>query len=202
MGGIRSSCFIDNNVSQVRDGILFVSRLCAGQRDAERDAGPIDIVSGEQRLALGWRRALGALSGDLFAIGLLATLSVVRVSALLVACPIAFLALRLLGASYVIWLGWSYIRSPLATGRDSRHGDGPARGSMALWLQSFGVGISNPQAVLFFAGLFPQFIPSESGPSVLALLAVTFVIVKLIVLGGYALGARHLVRRLRRPDRL
>ncbi|HET8726843.1 MAG TPA: LysE family transporter [Alphaproteobacteria bacterium] len=64
---------------------------------------------------------------------------------------------------------------------------------------SFGVGISNPKAVLFFAALFPQFTPVGSGPSVLALLVSTFGIVKLVVLGGYALGARHVVRLLRRP---
>lgn len=162
--------------------------------------GPSTLFLVNNALVLGWRRALGALSGDLVAIGLLATLSVVGVGALLVASPIAFMALRLLGASYVMWLGWSYIRSPLPPEGAPATETAPARGRMALWLQSFGVGISNPKAVLFFAALFPQFIPAESGPSVLALLVVTFIIVKLIVLGGYALGARHLVRRFRGPE--
>ncbi|WP_018390227.1 LysE family translocator [Ancylobacter sp. FA202] len=162
--------------------------------------GPSTLFLVNNALALGWRRALGALSGDLVAIGLLATLSVVGVGALLFACPIAFMALRLLGASYVIWLGWSYIRSPSPQEGAPATETAPTRGTLALWLQSFGVGISNPKAVLFFAALFPQFIPAESGPFVLVLLVVTFVIVKLVVLGGYALGARHLVRRLRRPE--
>ncbi|TCK19604.1 threonine/homoserine/homoserine lactone efflux protein [Ancylobacter aquaticus] len=159
--------------------------------------GPSTLFLVNNALALGWRRALGALSGDLVAIGLLATLSVVGVGALLVACPIAFMALRLLGASYVIWLGWSYIRSPSPQEGAPATATAPAPSGMALWLQSFGVGVSNPKAVLFFAALFPQFIPAESGPSVLAVLVVTFVIVKLIVLGGYALGARPLVRLFR-----
>lgn len=162
--------------------------------------GPSTLFLVNNALALGWRRALGALSGDLVAIGLLATLSVVGVGALLVACPFAFMALRLLGASYVIWLGWNYIRSPSTQEGAPATETAPARGGMALWLLSFGVGVSNPKAVLFFAALFPQFIPAESGPSELAVLVVTFVTVKLIVLGGYALGARQLVRRLRRPE--
>ncbi|MDQ0513488.1 threonine/homoserine/homoserine lactone efflux protein [Angulomicrobium amanitiforme] len=73
-------------------------------------------------------------------------MSVVEVGVVLVACPIAFMALRLLGASYVIWLGWSCIRSPSRQegGGAAATETAPVRGSMALWLQSFGVGIGNP----------------------------------------------------------
>src|SRR5690606_26620114 len=128
------------------------------------------------------------------------TLSVIGLGALLMAYPVAVLALRLAGASYIIWLGWSFLRpaAPQAspTAMETAHGGG----GLALWLHSFGVGISNPKAVLFFAALFPQFLPAESGPSVLALLVSTFVIVKFIVLGGYALGARHIVRLLSKPE--
>jgi homoserine/homoserine lactone efflux protein len=35
---------------------------------------------------------------------------------------------------------------------------------------------------------------------VLALLVASFVVVKLIILGGYAFGARHFVRLLRNPE--
>ncbi|GLK71551.1 LysE family translocator [Ancylobacter dichloromethanicus] len=162
--------------------------------------GPSTLFLVNNALTLGWRRAVGALSGDLVAIGLLATLSAVGLGALLVAYPLAFTSLRLLGALYVIWLGWSYLRSPSPPEGTAAVETLPGRGGMALWLHSFGVGVSNPKAVLFFAALFPQFIPAESGPSVLALLVVTFVLVKFVVLGGYALGARHLVRRLRSPE--
>lgn len=69
-----------------------------------------------------------------------------------------------------------------------------------LWLHSFGVGIINPKAILFFAALFPQFLPADSGPVILALLVSTFVLVKFFILGGYAIGARHFVRLLRKPE--
>ena len=162
--------------------------------------GPSTLFLVNNSLAFGWRRAVGALSGDLVAIALLATLSVVGLGALLESYPATFLILRLLGASYVIWLGWSYLR-PAPVGKDETTIQIGSRGSLfALWLESFGVGISNPKAVLFFAALFPQFLPTDSGPAVLALLVVTFVLVKLVVLGGYALGARHLVRLLHQPE--
>lgn len=162
--------------------------------------GPSTLFIVNNAVAHGWRRALGALSGDLVAIALLATLSVIGLGALLESHPAAFLVLRLAGAAYIIWLGWSFMRpapvQPVRAAVETADG----QGGMLLWLQSFGVGISNPKAVLFFAALFPQFLPAGSGPSVLALLVATFVVVKFIVLGGYALGARHAVRLLRNPE--
>ena len=162
--------------------------------------GPSTLFIVNNAVAHGWRRALSALSGDLVAIALLATLSVVGLGALLEAYPAAFLGLRLAGAAYIIWLGWSFLRPARhqagAMAAESAH----AQGGRALWLQSFGVGISNPKAVLFFAALFPQFIPVDSGPPVLVLLVSTFVVVKFVVLGGYALGARHAVRLLSKPE--
>jgi threonine/homoserine/homoserine lactone efflux protein len=160
--------------------------------------GPSTLFIVNNAVAYGWRRALSALSGDLVAIAILATLSVVGLGALLERYPPAFLALRLAGAIYIIWLGWSLLRPsrPQPDQTVAGHGEG---GPM-LWLHSFGVGISNPKAVLFFAALFPQFLPAESSPLLLALLVSTFVAVKFMVLGGYALGARHLVRLLRKPE--
>ncbi len=64
--------------------------------------GPSTVFIVNNAIAHGWRRALAALSGDLAAIALLATLSVIGLGALLMAYPLAFLALRLAGASYII----------------------------------------------------------------------------------------------------
>tara|TARA_R110002020_G_scaffold133617_3_gene298081 strand:+ start:13 stop:654 length:642 start_codon:yes stop_codon:yes gene_type:complete len=159
--------------------------------------GPSTLFLVNNAVAVGRRRALSALSGDLVAIALLATLSAAGLSALLAARPTTFLVLRLAGAAYVIWLGWDHLRTvpPEAKGHAASKHHG--RSGLGLWLHSFAVGISNPKAVLFFAALFPQFIPADSDASVLALLVPTFVAVKFLVLGGYALGARHVGRLLR-----
>jgi homoserine/homoserine lactone efflux protein len=162
--------------------------------------GPSTLFIVNNAIAHGWRRSLGALSGDLLAIAILATLSALGLGALLETNPMAFLALRLAGAAYIIWFGWSFLRpardhaGAMATETERAQSVG------ALWLQSFGVGISNPKAVLFFAALFPQFVPVDSGPAVLVLLVSTFVVVKCVVLGGYALAARHVLRLLRKPE--
>ncbi|RJE82019.1 LysE family translocator [Paracoccus onubensis] len=162
--------------------------------------GPSTLLLVNNSLTFGWCRALAALSGDLLAIALLAIFSAIGLGALLVAYPAVFLALRLAGAFYIIWLGWGQLRSssPKKAAAVMNMADGGA--GLLVWLRSFGVGISNPKAVLFFAALFPQFVPAGSGPSILALLVSTFVGVKLVVLAGYALGARHIARLLRQPE--
>lgn len=159
--------------------------------------GPSTLFLVNNALVVGPTRALVALSGDLAAIALLATLSVFGMGALLTAYPVAFLVLRILGASYVIWLGWTYFRSP--TPQSDRSAT-PQQSGRALWMHSFGVGISNPKAVLFFAALFPQFLPADSGASLMVAMVGTFVIVKFVILGGYALGARQAVRLLHKPE--
>jgi len=162
--------------------------------------GPSTLFIVNNAIAHGWRRALGALSGDLVAIAMLATLSALGLGALLETYPAAFLGLRLAGALYIIWLGWSFLH-PARQNVGSMAVETPRQQSgTVLWLHSFGVGISNPKAVLFFAALFPQILPADSGSGMLALLVATFVAVKFIVLGGYAIGARHVARLLRKPE--
>ena len=162
--------------------------------------GPSTLFIVNNAVAYGWPRALGALGGDLTAIAMLATLSVVGLGALIETYPSAFLGLRLAGASYILWLGWTFLRSGVQHAGAAAGQAPPARSGLALWLHSFGVGISNPKAVLFFAALFPQFLPANGGTAVIALLVATFVVVKFVVLGSFAVGARHVVRLFRKQE--
>lgn len=156
--------------------------------------GPSTVFLVNNAITYGPRRAIVALSGDLAAIIILASLSAVGVGALLAANTVLFTALRIAGAVYLLWLGVGYLRSlDTSAGGDSREAAMTGAG-FSLWLQSFWIGISNPKAVLFFAALFPQFIPAEGGRGLLAILVIAFVLTKLVVLGGYALAARQLRR--------
>ena len=67
---------------------------------------------------------------------------------------------------------------------------------MALWPNSVGVGISNPKAVRFLAAVSRGWQRAVCG----CLLVSTFVVVKFVILGDYAIGARHAVRLLARPE--
>lgn len=71
-------------------------------------------------------------------------------------------ALTVLGAAYLIWLGWSVLARP-ATPRAAAEAVAASRWQIMLK----GVGISglNPKALLLYFSLFPQFIhPGEGWP--------------------------------------
>ncbi len=153
--------------------------------------GPSTVFLVNNAIAYGPRRAIVALSGDLAAIIILASLSAVGVGALLASNGVLFAALRIAGALYLLWLGMRYLR-PSATSASDQGDVAPTGSGLGLRLQSFWIGISNPKAVLFFAALFPQFIPAGGGPASLVVLVAGFVLTKLVVLGGYALAARQL----------
>lgn len=154
--------------------------------------GPSTIFLLNNAIVYGAGRAIVALSGDLVAIVILASLSAAGVGALLATNPALFAVLRIAGAAYLLWLGALYFRAPPVV---QEHAEPPGAGT-ALWLQSFWIGISNPKAVLFFAALFPQFIPADGGRDLLTVLVIAFVTTKLIVLGAYAMVARQLRRAL------
>ena len=61
---------------------------------------------------------------------------------------------RLLGAAYLIWLGWQMIRSR----GDIAAGEAPAAPRGGFFLQGFLVAISNPKTLIFFGAFIPQFI--------------------------------------------
>jgi homoserine/homoserine lactone efflux protein len=155
--------------------------------------GPSTVFLLDNAIRYGPRRAILALSGDLVAIVILASLSAAGVGVLLATNTTLFTVLRLGGAAYLLWLGIRYFRGTTAVAAENEQlaAKGGSDG-VALWLQSFGIGISNPKAILFFAALFPQFIPADGGAVHLAALVATFVATKLAVLAVYALAARQL----------
>ena len=61
---------------------------------------------------------------------------------------------RLLGAAYLIWMGWQMFRS---SGRLA-DGDAPAAPRGGFFLQGLLVAVSNPKTLIFFGAFFPQFI--------------------------------------------
>jgi threonine/homoserine/homoserine lactone efflux protein len=77
-------------------------------------------------------------------------------SVLFHAIPIAYAAVKLAGALYLIWLGISLVRS--RQGRESEMaGNGP-RSARQAFLQSITVEVLNPKTALFFVAFLPQFV--------------------------------------------
>jgi len=82
-------------------------------------------------------------------------------SALLLAAPLAFTAIKVAGALYLLWLAWQAVRpgglSPFET-RALPH-DPPRK----LFLMGFMTNLLNPKVAMFYLSFFPQFLHPERG---------------------------------------
>jgi threonine/homoserine/homoserine lactone efflux protein len=101
-------------------------------------------------------------------------------SALLVASATAFTIAKLLGASYLVYLG---IRAILSRGLISVPEDHVALSGRKIFAQAFLMNVLNPKVALFFLAFLPQFVRTELGaiPQQLILLGISFGIIAFLV---------------------
>ena len=110
-----------------------------------------------QGRAAGLACMAGALTGCLIHTSMVA----LGLSALILASPAAFFALKLFGAGYLLWLAIQAIRRGSAFSPEARGG-----GNQSLfqnWLTGIGINLLNPKVILFFMTFLPQFV-SASDP--------------------------------------
>jgi threonine/homoserine/homoserine lactone efflux protein len=114
-----------------------------------------NVLRGGERVVV--PTALGTCAG-LLAWGAASSLGI---AALMAASAELFLALRLAGAAYLVYLGLTAIRAALA-GDPRVDQDAPSREPMTRWA-AFRTGLLtnllNPKIGVFYATLLPQFIP-------------------------------------------
>jgi threonine/homoserine/homoserine lactone efflux protein len=138
------------------------------------------IVTPGPDTALTLRNALlgGRRAGIATAAGVVAGLTVwtvaasVGLAALLVASEPAFVALKLAGAAYLVFLGVQSLVHAWR-GRPREGGvrrDGPRLVPRAAWRQGLLNDLGNPKIAVFFTTLLPQFAPAH-GPAFATLLA-------------------------------
>jgi threonine/homoserine/homoserine lactone efflux protein len=125
----------------------------------------------------------------------------VGLSALLLASPYAFDAIRLVGAAYLAWLGWQAIRDPTML---DLHVDAARRRSMgAIFRGGVLCNVLNPKVVVFFIAFLPQFADPVRGPIALQIIVLGIVLTAVnsafnvvVGLSGGGIG-RFLARRPR-----
>lgn len=154
--------------------------------------GPTMLMTLANSLNHGPWRALASLAGALAANCAIMMLSALGLGALLAASGAAFTVLKVLGAAYLVWLGLRTFASGAALTAQAA----PRRHS--LFVQGVLVGASNPKSLLFFTAFFPQFIdPAAPVVPQFLILASTFVLGDLLILGLAAFGVGRLAPWLR-----
>jgi threonine/homoserine/homoserine lactone efflux protein len=142
--------------------------------------GPNGLLALTHGALYGHRRALWTVSGGMLGFVLLMALSMFGLAALLKASVHALLALKWLGAAYLIWLGIQLWRAPALhlTPLESA----TPRPGVQLLRQGLLSALSNPKVILFFGAFLPQFLdPARSLWLQFAVMAATFALVEGIV---------------------
>jgi homoserine/homoserine lactone efflux protein len=156
--------------------------------------GPVMLMTLTNSVNHGPWRALASLSGSLAAAMTIMMLSALGLGAVLAASEAAFIALKTVGAAYLVWLGVRTFRSRSGLQLKGR----AAPRSRSLFMQGVLVGASNPKSLLFFTAFFPQFIdPAAPFLPQFLLLALTFVAGDFLIMGGSAFGVERVAPWLR-----
>jgi homoserine/homoserine lactone efflux protein len=154
--------------------------------------GPAVLLTVSHAARHGLRAGASAGAGIVTGTGLWVMLSALGLTALLLASPTAFAALKWSGAAYLVVIGLRMAFSRAAP--SLRIAAAPAEGKVML--QGVVTQLANPKAMIFFGALLPQFIdPARPALPQLALLGAITVVNEFLVLLGYAWvadrGARH-----------
>jgi homoserine/homoserine lactone efflux protein len=158
------------------------------------------VLSMSHGLSYGVRKTGATIFGLQLGLLLILVVAGAGVGSLLLASEVAFSTVKVLGACYLIYVGFNQWRA----------GDAPlapdeAGGAAGSWqkrcLTGFLTNATNPKGIIFMVAVLPQFM-TDTRPlwTQLLVMAATTLTVDVVVMHGYAFGASAL-RRLMRSAR-
>ncbi len=123
--------------------------------------GPNMIYCISRTLVQGRAAGLTSLAGVLlgFVVHLMA--ATLGLTALLLAVPLAFDAIKLLGAAYLLWLAWQSVKPGGVAPFEARAL--PVDSPGTLFRMGFITNLLNPKVAMFYLSFFPQFLHPERG---------------------------------------
>jgi threonine/homoserine/homoserine lactone efflux protein len=164
--------------------------------------GPDMTLFVSRALSDGRAAGFACVAGAMTGIAIHTLMVALGLSALVVASPAAFFALKSVGAAYLMWLA---VQAIWQGSSFTLPASGPSgRGLMASWAQGLGVNLLNPKIILFFMTFLPQFV-SASDPLItwkLIFLGLFFVVLSTPIVIGIVLGAHSLAGWLKRKPQV
>jgi RhtB (resistance to homoserine/threonine) family protein len=165
--------------------------------------GPDTAVVTKNVLAHGRRAALGTSLGVSAGLSVWTLAAAVGVASVVRTSAVAFTALKLIGALYLVWLGLQALRAAghgAAGEQASPAAARPAMGALGGFRQGLLSDLANPKIGVFFTSLLPQFV-DPGRPVLLPFLALgaVFVLMTVLWLCAYCLIAARAAETLRRP---
>lgn len=145
------------------------------------------VLSMSHGLAYGVKKTSATILGLQLGLAVILLVAGMGVGALLLASATAFLVVKVLGAGYLIWLGWSQWRAPVLPQAEAALLPNAELSVRQRVLRGFITNVTNPKGIVFMVAVLPQFIDPQRpmGLQMLVLLLTT-VGVDLVVMHGYA----------------
>ena len=163
--------------------------------------GPAMLYAAAQTMAGGRRSGLMAVLGIHLGCYVHIVAAAAGLSVLFHAIPTLYLAVKLAGAAYLVWLGISLFRSK-STSKTDLSGVQPKSGRRAF-VESVTVEVLNPKTAIFFLAFLPQFVDTSAALPVWLQLTIFGVVINAMF--SFAdlvcvLLAGLVVERLKRSD--
>jgi threonine/homoserine/homoserine lactone efflux protein len=147
--------------------------------------GPAVLYIVAQSVEHGRRAGLAAVAGIHVGSTVHVAAATVGLSALLVSSAVAFSAVKLVGAAYLIFLG---VQRLIGRGEEGGSPKAAEPHLGRIFRQGIVVNVLNPKTALFFFAFLPQFVdPAHSAAPQIALLGLLWILVGLCTDGLYAL---------------
>ena len=158
------------------------------------------VLSMSHGLSYGVRRTTATIVGLQLGLAVILLVAGLGVGAVLTASATAFTVIKVVGACYLLWLGWRQWRAPVAKidGNAQEAASEPDLTAPQRVLRGFLTNVTNPKGIVFMAAVLPQFIqPTRPLWLQLLVLLATTVMVDVTVMHGYAWLAARLQGVLR-----
>ena len=156
------------------------------------------VLAMSHGLAYGVRGASATVLGLQIGLAFILLVAGAGVGAVLVASAGAFMVVKLLGAAYLLWLGFKQWRAPVTLDDGGAQAGPPVMRLRQRVLTGALTNATNPKGIVFMVAVLPQFIdPKRPLLLQLLILLVTTLAVDTVVVHGYALLASRLRALLR-----
>lgn len=158
--------------------------------------GPDMALQLSRTVNYGRAHGLATGAGAMTGIAVHTTLVALGVSVLIIAAPTLFLALKLAGAVYLLWLAYQAIAQGGGLRLAARAKRLPTL--RESYLTGIGINLLNPKVVLFFVTFLPQFVDRHDAdaPGKLFFLGAEFILVSIPFGVLTVLGAARIARTL------
>jgi homoserine/homoserine lactone efflux protein len=156
--------------------------------------GPGVVMTLNNALRFGLRGTMGGVLGIAFGALVVAAISATSLGMLLATSVLAFTALKLMGAAYLIFQGVRLWRAPAF-----KFSTQPAQEASfgKRFIEGLSLQLTNPKALFFFLSVLPQFIdPAVSYPVQFATLVLTYAALVVAILSFYAVFSSRAKRWL------